>query len=54
MTDQERIKSILAELEHDYIGYDNLYNDEAHGCAVIKRALEHELERMEGGEKHDL
>ena len=51
MTDKERIKSILAELEYNYIGYGNMHDDDDHGCDLIKRALEHELDRMEEGEQ---
>lgn len=39
MTDAERIKSILAEIEHGYIGYDNLHGDNEHGLKVIREGL---------------
>ena len=39
MTDKERIDSILAELEHGYIGYDNLHGDDEQGRKVIEQAL---------------
>ena len=43
MTAEERMKSILEELEYDYIGYDNLHGDNGHGCRVIKEALEKQI-----------
>ena len=39
MTDEERAKSILAELEHNYIGYGNMHEDYEQGCRVIETAL---------------
>lgn len=40
MKDQERVKSILSEIEYGYIGYDNLHGDDGHGLKMIKEALE--------------
>ena len=40
MTNDQRIKSILAELEHDYIGHENLHGDDEQGCRIIRDALE--------------
>ena len=39
MTEIERIKSMLKEIEHDYISYDNLHNDGGHGLEIIGEAL---------------
>lgn len=39
MTDIERIKSILAECEYGYIGYDNLHSDNDRGITLIAEAL---------------
>lgn len=44
MTNEERIKSILAEIEYDYIGYGNLHNDGSQGLRLIKKALEKYLQ----------
>lgn len=43
MTKEERIKSILSELEYGYIGYDNIHGDNEHGGGVIKEALEKQI-----------
>lgn len=43
MTDEERAKSILAELEHNYIGYGNMQDDDAQGCRLIKEALKKQV-----------
>lgn len=39
MTDEERAISILSELEHNYIGYDNLHGDNEQGCRIIEESL---------------
>lgn len=39
MTDQERIQSILSELEYGYIGYGNMHEDDDQGLKVIEKAL---------------
>lgn len=39
MTELERINSMLTELEHDYISYDNLHGDGNHGLGIIESAL---------------
>lgn len=43
MTDEERIKSILKELEYDYISYNNLLGDDDHGCRLIEEALKKQV-----------
>lgn len=40
MTDEARIKSIVAELEHNYISHSNLHGDDEQGCRLIRMALE--------------
>lgn len=39
MIGEERIKSILRGLEHDYISYGNLHDDNEHGCRTLKYVL---------------
>lgn len=43
MTDNERALSMLQELEHDYISYDNLHGDSDQGCRVIQKALKNHI-----------
>lgn len=45
MTDEERTKSILKEIEYDHIGYDNLHGDDGHGMKVIENALKKQISR---------
>lgn len=39
MTDEERAKSILEELEYNYIGYGSMHEDDEQGFRVIEAAL---------------
>lgn len=43
MTKDQRIRSILSEIEYGYIGYDNLHGDDDQGLEIIKESLEKQL-----------
>lgn len=43
MTYEDRIKSILTEIDYDYIGYDNLHGDNNQGLQIIEDALKKQI-----------
>lgn len=43
MTNEKRIKSILVELEQDYISYGNMHNEDNQGLRIIEDALKKQI-----------